>query len=80
MADVRYCTAGRNDQGQWHIACAEPAAQGAKILMNMRYTNQMSSPQEKTYEFAAKHICRSGGRKWTTNALNEKTNCSDMFF
>lgn len=78
MADVRYCTAGRNNQGQWHIACAEPAAPSLAILMNMRYTEQMSSPHEKDYEFAAKHICQHGGKSWTTNTLLKPTTCKAM--
>ncbi|MDD3591321.1 MAG: hypothetical protein PHO65_01620 [Sulfurovum sp.] len=75
--NLKRCTAGKNKDGKWHIACDQPAASGHFILMDMKYTQTMS-PQAICYYKAARWIMQHGGRTWTTNALQVPTTAVAM--
>jgi hypothetical protein len=70
--DLKNCVAGRNELGQWHIACDEEGAPALMILMDMKYTGVLSS-LGITYFQAARWVCAHGGITWTTNALGVPT-------
>ena len=70
--NLKSCMAGKNKNGQWHIACDQPAALALSILMDMKYT-VVTSPQGMCYYKAARWIMQHGGRSWTTNALQVPT-------
>ena len=72
--NLRSCVAGRNELGQWHIACDTEGAPALLILQDMRYTNLLSS-LGVTYFHAARWVCTHGGNTWTTNALGVPTTC-----
>ena len=65
--DVKHCVSGKNEFGQWHIACDTVGAPALLILQNMRYTDILS-PLGITYFKAARWVCEHGGTTWTTNA------------
>lgn len=75
--DIKRCVAGKNNFGQWHIACDTVGAPALQILQNMGYTNSLSSIGI-TYFQAARWICARGGAAWTTNALNLPTTCATL--
>lgn len=77
MEDIKHCAGGKNQYGQWHIACQEAGASALHILQVMGYTNTLS-PLGITYYQAARWICKHNGTSWTTNRLNLPTTCATL--
>ncbi|MCB0216803.1 MAG: hypothetical protein H6648_08120 [Caldilineae bacterium] len=75
--DVKNCASGKNEFGQWHIACSDVAAPALQILQELSSTNTVS-PLGITYYQAARWICSHAGVSWTTNALGLPTTCAAL--
>ncbi|MHC0054350.1 hypothetical protein [Actibacterium sp. D379-3] len=73
MVDTRFCTAGRNQDGVWFIACKEPPHDSRTILRARCFTESLSAPPDQPYDLAARHIRAQGGLFWATNAPDEYT-------
>ncbi|WP_372603882.1 hypothetical protein [Actibacterium sp.] len=71
MADTRFCTAGRNQHGNWFIACKDARVGSSALLDQLGYHHDRSDPQDGHYDAAARHIRDTGGLFWTTNATDE---------
>ncbi|MCV2881270.1 hypothetical protein [Actibacterium sp. XHP0104] len=71
MADTRFCTAGRNQDGAWFIACKIDGSGSQALLDANGYRLDQSQPPDSPYDNAARHIRDQGGLFWTTNAPGE---------
>lgn len=71
MVDTRYCTAGRNAQGDWYLACKDSRTASTQVLEQLGYDQSMSTPNDTPYHQAARHIRDNGGLFWRTNTKGE---------
>lgn len=73
------CCLGKKKDGQYHIACDQPAMKGMGILQNMRASNITCSPS--TYQAITQNLCKGQSTKassWTTNILGQATSCAEL--
>lgn len=75
--NTKSCCVGVLPNGEYHIACAQPAMGGMGILQNMRARNITCTPDN--YSAIGKKLCANKkDLSWTTNVLNAPTSCEDI--